>query len=965
MKEKYLYKIIMIWCLIVTQHGFTQETSDTNLMPTPEIWSFMKYGNIKPQLYSGTVAVSIPIYTYKDPDFEIPIALNYASNGYTPNNQAPSTGLGWYLAAGGYITREVVGVRDESHMPTTYGFYEYYLSGSTPPDDNTIFDKGGIDLQSYPRIFYFHDSKKFSYIETTPDIFSFNFLGHNGKFSLGCQKIYVYDTERPHGEYQIDVSKISTRIENTIDWQTGSEIRITTGDGYLYTFTRVGWMAHIEKYTRRGSEYVYKYMDSPRNYWALTKIQAPNKRTVEFIYGNEEFSDKSQYYSKIYNSENPGVTTTREHVYQLKEIKIDNVSINFSYAQRQKEKVYYIPRSSDHQYTPETLASTNRLSSVVVNEHNNEIRRCEFEYRYAPEKDNPVMFLSSVDIKGEGKYTMDYYDIDSPFPAHATTQIDHWGYYNNNGKEEINYSWANLFPTVTVDDKNIETITSHNRDPHFLAARKGMLKKMAYPTYGYTCFYYEPHTYTAYVTRDLTRSDDWQYHNNLPYLAKCIEREAGGVRIRKITDYTTPMDSTYREYSYASLKNGTVQGSGIMLFLPRYSAYGTTRPVNLAAYTMDRTHIEYSVVNEYFPDKSFKRYYFSNYETLPDIKPDFSFWSPHGISTSLTNEKFMQIECTSRATQRGKLLLEENYNRAGLKLQSRECTYDYNKNLRKHIAILGETNYYRHKMIVEDYPLTTIKYHTFGEQLQATDMKKFRYNVRGQISSVTNYDSEGCMICDSIVYVADQPEQERHTAENSLLSKNMFQAIRQKIKIANIEGSNRIIQALQYNYDIKDDLPFLHSIFKALEKPKMPNEDLEYYCPYLEYNEHDTLGRVVQKIDGNFVTTNYIWGYGGLYPVAKIGSAKLDEIRCIRGLENIDHQPLPGGLSELQNKLLREIKAASVITYDYKPLVGVIEVRDESGYRTSYKYNSTGKLIEVIDDDGNPIKKYEYSTDEL
>ena len=57
---------------------------------TPQVWSLLKYGGSAPNLYTGTVSASIPLYTYQDEDFTLPVVLNYASNGYMPNIQALS-----------------------------------------------------------------------------------------------------------------------------------------------------------------------------------------------------------------------------------------------------------------------------------------------------------------------------------------------------------------------------------------------------------------------------------------------------------------------------------------------------------------------------------------------------------------------------------------------------------------------------------------------------------------------------------------------------------------------------------------------------------------------------------------------------------------------------------------------------------------------------------------------------------
>ena len=64
--------------------------------------------------YTGTVSMSVPLYAYKDRDFEIPIALSYNAIGFIPSKREGPAGLNWSLSAGGAVVRKVNGVSDDS-----------------------------------------------------------------------------------------------------------------------------------------------------------------------------------------------------------------------------------------------------------------------------------------------------------------------------------------------------------------------------------------------------------------------------------------------------------------------------------------------------------------------------------------------------------------------------------------------------------------------------------------------------------------------------------------------------------------------------------------------------------------------------------------------------------------------------------------------------------------------------------
>lgn len=57
--------------------------------------------------------VNVPIYTYKDNDFELPISVSYVSEGFVPSRQTGILGLNWFLNCGGSIAREIKGIPDD------------------------------------------------------------------------------------------------------------------------------------------------------------------------------------------------------------------------------------------------------------------------------------------------------------------------------------------------------------------------------------------------------------------------------------------------------------------------------------------------------------------------------------------------------------------------------------------------------------------------------------------------------------------------------------------------------------------------------------------------------------------------------------------------------------------------------------------------------------------------------------
>lgn len=124
MKTVFLIPTILAAALLDISAAAQMSSSNEPPKPSADIWEFTRRGEISPSLYTGTLQLSIPVFTYKDNDFEIPISLNYSTTGCLPNDRAGNLGVDWILDAGGTITREIRGVPDD----ITYSILETSIS---------------------------------------------------------------------------------------------------------------------------------------------------------------------------------------------------------------------------------------------------------------------------------------------------------------------------------------------------------------------------------------------------------------------------------------------------------------------------------------------------------------------------------------------------------------------------------------------------------------------------------------------------------------------------------------------------------------------------------------------------------------------------------------------------------------------------------------------------------------------
>ena len=212
--------------------------------PSTDAWEAVKYGEISPSLYTGTVCVSIPVYTYDDPDFTLPVSLDYASNGCVANERAGILGHGWTLGAGGVMTREIRGIPDNvDETRIHHGFYSTYLLASRPaggvlhmdhiqPRPGTAGFNYGRETVYNPGVVYIDlsDPNYEQYYDAEPDIYHFNIPGHSGAFHLAPGgRVILHDT---------DGNPAGPRIE--IDIKTGATMPVNTPTGVAITVPRTG-----------------------------------------------------------------------------------------------------------------------------------------------------------------------------------------------------------------------------------------------------------------------------------------------------------------------------------------------------------------------------------------------------------------------------------------------------------------------------------------------------------------------------------------------------------------------------------------------------------------------------------------------------------------------------------------------------------------------------------------------------
>ena len=1005
--------------------GLERETDDSN-NTAPSIQDIDNH---------GANSLTIPIFTYKDDDIELPISIQYTSSGYRPNVQTGILGLGWTLNAGGSIEREVRGAPDEVQIvidkaPGIHNydadekkgeirFGEYrtiYLNGFASLSPWAIPDslERGIaeyvlrnhcsPVQTWPRIapgnwgiieeanmlvrgngYWFEDghplyytdkdghfTDQHSYYETTSDIYNFRYPGNSGNFVFQADaakdRLLIRDSHKPFGEISAEVfhNKNNSSFTFWINDENGNTYRFggdqeTEKHSLLYDIAinyPWGETVYMHRYPWSGSDFMYP--KSAKSTWPLSSISTSNSNITfnHHLMSSKDYvlnitpakvKDDYQYTFARDSIHYPQITqllfeerlryTSLLDTIAIKDKNNNQVlDIIFSYTDKTKEETRY-----GYQYNYQ-INSPNKLSSITVYDKRVSprklIKQAIFNYEDAA-NGNPLTMLQSVTILGEGSYNFEYYDP-SGFPRHGTTDIDYWGYYNGfNGENSYTNSLGNLNDGITT-----------SQVPNFDNTMKGVLKSVTYPTGGASLFEYELNDFSAVV------ADNTNGNNSV---VRCANYPGGGVRVKSITEVST-VDINSPVYDTLSYKRLLYEhnnrSSGISYFPPSYLE--GERFQDNTAFGFAREAIEYTHISEIMSDGSSTKYQYTSYSDTPDLRmaqkdiPNKAKYSKYAVPSSSAT---IDSKSYSRADRRGKLLSISKYNSSGVIVEKLENEYNDLSTMKwieeiyfnKYYAYLNKLYY--GPCHIEQSTLTTYN----NGQPGLTTTTAYGYNEYGQNNRIeTTYSADNRKEITDVEYLWENGTGSYYNLRK--LPKSVTKTVKR-------DASDVVIDKTTLSYRSYSGFPKLSNVEKFLY---ILGSYSETQVDDVSFDLYDNNGRLLQQTDRAGKRTAYIWGYNGQYPVAIIENApEYSEIESLLA-KRLRHSPITGGLSIADKDRLYSMPVSLVTMYDYKPYIGVTQIIDPQGRKTTYRYYETndyryGKLKDVIDEDGNILNTYIYN----
>ncbi|MND36556.1 hypothetical protein D3C80_272140 [compost metagenome] len=432
--------------------------------PSPQASALGKYGDIPVGNFTGTADISIPIYSLKIKDFTLPVAISYHTGGIKVEETATNVGLGWALSYGGNISVSVNGLNDfESNGFCNVISDPLKRLPDQPFPSNNVYNwyaDGGGDLYKFAV-----DAAEGT-TDTEPDLHYYSIPGNSGKF-------YFDQYDQAH-----TIPMSALKIQHF-----DGKYQITDEKGIIYSFEDVDQSVYDNTCN----------VGTVTGNFLLTKILLPDNNWITFTYVNNQYSlltakpetrtklAAGQYGPTILECSNMANTITiRERVITKIESST-GTTVQFNYGTDRLD-----------------LPGTKNLASIAVLYQGQTKETYEFRQSYFSGTESRLK-LDKVICNTNQTYEFEY-ETSVSLPSRLSFSQDHWGYYNNKSNN-----------TLLPLDTEYGFTTGADRSPDFNYAKMAILKKVIYPTKGYTILEYEPNDYVYSGVKNV----DVEKYNNL------------------------------------------------------------------------------------------------------------------------------------------------------------------------------------------------------------------------------------------------------------------------------------------------------------------------------------------------------------------------------------------------------------------------------------------------------------------
>lgn len=1004
-------------------------------MPTaPTSASFLRYGDIQNSEFTGTNSVKIPLHNIKTGNIEFPISLDYINgNGIRVDDEGSSVGIGWNLGLPA-IVQTIYGIDDFDfedefvkqkikillhYQPTTpWGLLNYnykYLESL-----NKDIPSGYVDQPQIGKYTYYYSSRRtvpiygaLSFVtlnngteqDATVDIFTLNLFGNKIQFFISNHQYLDESNVTPYFEcltkgYKVDFNK------NLFSFT------VTAPDGTSYIFGR--------------TEKTRLYQTLNRNF-LLTQIMDKNNNSIYFSYneysGNNFITEpKRLNYSRSTNhtrypqcdgipiadgNNNAYFSSSKARPVNTDGSAIDPFSSGPAGEYRQSRNIFQQSYSNFllvsnitwddgeliFSYSSRADKPTAKLDNIYLNNkaHQN-VKIYNFNYEYVTADSNygfsstdlditrmtKRLFLNKLTINNIDEYYFDYFNKEA-LPRKDSYAIDYWGYFNGGSNNKTYFINPKDFNGAIMNSLPITDLNNNKKIADINYVTAGLIKKIIYPTKGYSLFDYELNSASNLIENSSIQfgkgvrfKGQTNYDNNANIIDKTeFEYENG---------YSTNRLSFVQEISQTYPRSETPPSNGDWISYSIISMNSTNNYSSSILSSGDYVGYE-KVTKKKVNGNLFNGKIISTFSINPDVF--YSFWA-NQMMVNIPSTKALGID-------NGKLLSQIVFDQNNFKLKEITNIYDtkYSQifystifsSISEWLYICGQIvnsggdggtimpNIGRPNElhVVSHFPIfskesllsaqTTVEYINGKE---ATSSTSNTYNSYNLLTSKNSNLNSGDNVIENFGYTSSIPE---FNYKNILSELAWHEVIKNGTKVS-----------MQY-YDYRSRT---HLNRTSVTNVSLPSN----IYTAVTFDRYDTKGNLLQYTTKETTPVAIIWGYNNTQPIAEVKGATYPDpsnpkpatdlsqslIDSIIGASDTDAAQLPGNdessFLDILNSFRKDPSNSNflITTYTYDPLIGVRSITPPSGIREVYLYDNQRRLMEVRENDktGKILKEYSY-----
>lgn len=975
----------------------------------PNTYALAKYGDLPVDHSTGIPNINIPLLSIADKDVEATVSLSYHAGGIKVDEEATWVGLGWSLNAGGMITRIIKGRPDEPNINgklsyTRTNFADYSYPGSLP--DYCI---------SLRTVMFAAATDQY---DNEADIFYFNFCGNIGKFFFDADMKPIFSTYKDYKiQYKRDTSAGNSYFIITDEKGINYEFRQceTTYFYNDYQSHITGWyMTKISSPSGGVINFSYTSGGVTNNWYQKRKYDAcfmgvnilsNTPHLIQYPYNNNLLNRNSSIsgvvLTQISTASGRKVVFTKGGFTRL-DAEVDNthvltaVTLYDSNNSQQKKYIFnysHFEANNSHKYNLPPAGSGTFL--------NYRLRLDSFrEVSSSGTQLPPYIFEYFGD---NNPATNDEYTL----PYRLSPSQDHWGYYNfsnntnifPNNPSDISFRMDGWFLECSPDNeppyiRNVAVTGGGNRNPHQEAIKAGSLKKITYPTGGTTEFNYDT------------------FQRNI-----ISHPSMGSLRIRTITDNDGKGNMVVKSYDYSPFYPVYGPDSWESLYHTFFFRYFTPSgnpaagavdfmmAFGIPAEFADKEYVLringsptsilgasmsgiYTSVTERISGNGRAEYEFDTdedlfgyggdsggwngvnvpgmlnsayvilYHTDPSVGRTYTYWS-----RSANIHTFPYPDPVVLDWRRGHLKEKRIYNESNQEVERTTFTYDIK-------AINAVPGYKVRALSSEAYIYAryyniggmskikkeVTKMYVNGTLAQETT-KEYAYmsSSHKQLTESKLTDSKGTVLTTRYYY----PTEYDNISNFSILKNNH---ILLPVDIRKYNGTKLVNgEQIQYN---NYGQPLQYFQAEPTGNDIVFNRANAYtFTPDKQF-VYNTQNLLQSQITRDGLGTVYLWGYNRQYPIAEIKNVTYSQVTGFISestLNSISSKIEPSASDmTLINGLRTKLTDSHIITYTYKPLIGMTSKTDSNGVISYYEYDSFGRLRYIKDHNGKIIEQYDY-----